>query len=185
MNTSVGKTYTKGYSVLIALVDPLAGKQLYAWQKEVLQLVEGEPDDRKIYWYWSDKGGIGKSVLVKHMCLKDRQYTLLCGGSAKDLKYAVAVAVRKKMPPRVVLFDIARAKQVDGKPCISYAGMEDVKNGCFFTGKYEGGMCIYNVPHLVVFANVGPDEEKMSGDRWVVKNLDKGYAQRNNQYVFD
>lgn len=35
------------------------------WQQEVLNILEDEPDNRKIHWYWEDKGNKGKSYLAK------------------------------------------------------------------------------------------------------------------------
>jgi hypothetical protein len=49
--------------------------------------------------------------------------------------------------------------------------MENVKDGLFFSTKYESGMVRYNPPHVIVFANVPPDVTKMSADRWVIKEI--------------
>jgi len=51
--------------------------------------------------------------------------------------------------------------------------MEEIKNGIFFSNKYKGKMCLFNVPHMICFANFGPEKEKLSNDRWVIKPLDK------------
>ena len=46
--------------------------------------------------------------------------------------------------------------------------MEAIKNGCFFSGKYESGMVRFNSPHILVFANEPPERTKLSQDRWCV-----------------
>ena len=56
---------------------------------------------------------------------------------------------------------------------MSYIAIEGIKDGCFFSAKYEAGMCVYNPPHVMVFANKAPELTMLSSDRWVVKCLDK------------
>lgn len=43
----------------------------------------------------------------------------------------------------IVVMDIP--KQVEH---ISYTGIEEVKDGAFFSGKYESGMIVMNYPHI-------------------------------------
>ncbi|GAC77835.1 replication protein, partial [uncultured marine virus] len=46
-----GKDFiTKGYPKPIKLIDPV-----YEWEQEILEIIKEEPDDRTIYWYWSEK----------------------------------------------------------------------------------------------------------------------------------
>lgn len=71
-------------------------------------------------------------------------------------------------PPKIIIIDIPRYNM----DYISYGGMEEIKNGCFFSSKYEGGMVLMNSPHVIVFANQPPDEGMMSKDRWKVKLLE-------------
>ena len=46
----------------------LADEDLYPWQDKVMKLVETEPDDRSIHWWWESEGNVGKSALVKKLC---------------------------------------------------------------------------------------------------------------------
>ncbi len=172
VDTRAGAMWTKGFRFPLKIKDPLADKVLYDWQQEIVELVKTAPDDRKIYWYWSDRGNIGKSALVKHLCLKDPDSTVLCGGNFKDAEFAISQKVTKGEDVSLVLFDIPRSRMKDGQVLVSYQGMEEIKNGCFFSPKYESKMVILNVPHVIVFSNNPPDEFKLSQDRWVIKNLD-------------
>lgn len=54
---------------------------------------------------------------------------------------------------------------------VSYEAIESVKDGIFFSGKYESGMTIFNQPHIICFANFAPDIGKMSSDRWKIFEL--------------
>ncbi len=167
MESKDGDVWVKGFRVKKRkVVDPLAGKELFAYQQEIVDMVDEEPDDRKVYWYWSDKGGIGKSALCKHLVMKHD--ALVVGGKFRDAYYAVATLLKKGEEPYIIIFDIPRA-QGDK---MSYTAIEGIKNGCFFSSKYESGMCVFNVPHIICFANCAPNMGGLSSDRWVVKCLD-------------
>ncbi len=168
VKTRSGKQWVKGFILRsLAVKDPLDGKELYKWQKEIIKMVREVPDDRKVYWYWSAKGNVGKSVLCKHMVLKEE--AIVVGGSYKDAYYAIAQRVVKKRSVNVVVFSLTR---FHGNK-IAYIALEGIKDGMFFSPKYESGMCVFNPPHVLVFANAAPDLRSLSADRWVVKCLDK------------
>lgn len=173
VRSSLGETYCKGYVIPEELIDPLAGKELYDWQSEILQLCTGVADERKVYWYWSEAGDIGKSALCKHMCLT-LERCFVMGGRFKDSMYAIAKMVNEKLqPPKVIIFDVPRSMQKDGYPMVSYHVMEKIKDGCFFSPKYESEMVLFNPCHVIVFANLPPNRTQLSRDRWQVKCLDE------------
>lgn len=167
--THVAGPWTKGYKVPKEVKDPLEGKVPYTWQKKVLEVIRDEPDDRKIYWFWEPEGNTGKSALCKHLCLKEE--ALCLDGKVGDIKYGIARWIEEKGEgPRILVLDFARTRE----GTISYQGLEDIKNGCFYSTKYESGMVMYNTPHVFCFANFPPEEHKMSKDRWVVERVGKG-----------
>jgi len=49
--------------------------------------------------------------------------------------------------------------------------LESIKNGLFFSGKYESTQVVMNSPHLIIFANEPPDKSKMSADRWHIVRI--------------
>ncbi len=127
---------------------------------------EDELFGREIHWYWEGKGGWGKSILMKYMV--DQMGAIVLGGANKDSLYGVASYVEKHGEgPPIVIFDVPRVN----KGGISYQSLEKIKDGCFFNGKYESGMVRFNSPHVIVFANVQPEYDKLSNDRWCVKEL--------------
>ncbi len=166
LKTRTGRTWVHGFRVPLVVRDPLDGKTLYKYQKQIIKIVKGLPHERRIYWYWSNKGNIGKSSLCKHLCLKYAAISL--GGKVSDAMYAVAKLVSEGKPPTVVVFDVARCQA--GK--LEYVALEQLKNGCFFSGKYESCQVLLNAPHVIVFANEAPDVNKLSEDRWDITNLD-------------
>lgn len=166
IDTRAGKTWIEGFGTGEEVIDPLRGKKLYKYQQRVLDIIEGPVDDRKLYWLWSVKGGIGKSALTKHLVLKHG--AMIVGGSWKDALYAIGEALKRKKKIHTVIFDIPRSQ---GNK-ISYTGIESIKNGCCFSPKYESASLVFNSPHVLVFANQAPSKENLSWDRWVIYNLD-------------
>ena len=167
VDSRVGETFCKGYRLKhTKLIDPLEGKTLYRYQKEILEIIEDAPDDRLVYWYWSSKGNIGKSCLVKHMCMKHN--AIFLDGKASDAKYGIAMRKKADKPIDLIVFDIPRSKIND----VTYDGIEGIKNGCFYSTKYECDMVLHNPPHVFVFANAPPLIDMLSEDRWKVTCLD-------------
>ncbi len=139
---------------------------LRGWQKEIETLVGTEPDDRTIHWYWNPKGCAGKTVLSKYLHIKHQALPL--GGAKKDCLYGVSEWVSEYSELKVALFDIERSHE----DYVSYAAIEKIKDGLFFSTKYESKVCCYNSPHVIVFANFLPKLEALSADRWHVVRID-------------
>lgn len=137
---------------------------LHDWQKYLIDIIEKKPDDRLVYWVIDEEGGKGKSTFCKYV---DWNYegALVCGGELKDI--AFAITEMKPCEKNIFMFDIPRSS----KNRISYASLESIKNGHFFSPKYESKKYIGPKPHVIVFSNFLPEWEKLSMDRWVVINL--------------
>ncbi len=124
---------------------------------------------RKIHWYWEREGGWGKSILTKYMV--DQMGALVLSGMNKDCLHGVASIINQKGEcPRIIIFDIPKINRGH----LSYQALESIKNGCFFSPKYEGIMVRFNSPHIIVFSNEHPDIESLSEDRWVIEELGGG-----------
>lgn len=147
------------------VVDPLEGVVLREWQSEVLERIRLPPDDRSIHWICDRKGNCGKTTLAKHLCLT-RSDVIYLSGKCADMKYAVWKWLQKKQLS-VAILDFTRSQE----NYISYQGIEEIKNGIFFNTKYESEMCVYNSPHVLIFANFMPDMDALSLDRWRIYEL--------------
>ncbi len=142
------------------LIDYLQGKDLHPWQSSLINIIKEEPNQRTIHWVYEMNGNTGKSVLCRHLVITQAPTTCTyVTGSAANVKYALA---QMKVVPKLILVDYVRSQE----NFISYQMLEEVKNGMFFSTKYESSMKIYNPPHLVVMANFPPDITKLSMDRW-------------------
>lgn len=136
------------------------------WQKKILDMIDGPIDGRSINWYWEPTGNIGKTFLCKYICLKYN--AIIASGKQNDVFNQVLEWVKKNgRRPQVIIIDVPRSTT----EFINYGCIEAVKNGLLYSGKYEGGVCIFYPPHVVVFANEGPQLHKMSSDRWAVTDL--------------
>lgn len=137
----------------------------YQWQKDTIDYIKTEPDDRTIWWLWSSSGGIGKSSFCKYLVYAFN--AILCGkGQYSDIMNIMFKANMDKT--NVVVFDLPR----NNGNKISYSALESIKNGLIVNTKYETGSKLFNSPHIIVFSNMPPCVDAMSTDRWVIKCLD-------------
>ncbi len=122
---------------------------------------------REIHWYWEVTGGWGKTILAKFMV--DTMEAIVLSGTNKDCLYAVAkILETDEAGPPIIIFDVPRCNEGH----VSYQAIESLKNGLFFSGKYESTMVRFNSPHILIFSNYYPDITKMSSDRWKIYDLE-------------
>lgn len=161
----LGRQWQKGLPRLPRPLLRFERHELRWWQQCIFASVV-EPCcrcDRSIRWYFDEGGNIGKSFLTKALVDSDIE-TIVVSGEAKDVKYAVQQAVQNGKPPQVVILDVPRTN----RGSVSYQAIEKIKDGCFFSGKFEGSMVRFNTPHVLVFANHPPRVERFSVDRWQI-----------------
>lgn len=135
----------------------------YPWQQEIIGLCDRAPKERVVYWIYDPDGCRGKSTICKYLAIEKGAF--VCGGECKDILYGIASL---KTKPKIVCIDVPRSSY--GK--ISYKAIELIKNGMFYSGKYESKMVVFNVPHVFVFANEMPEEGKLTADRYCYIDLD-------------
>jgi len=165
----INDTYcSKDKNVIISIGRPKPIKiitNLYEWQENIIKMMETEPDDRKVFWFWDEVGNIGKTQFIKYCIVKHK--ILYCnGGKMSDIMNLVFNQDMNETS--CVMFNIPRANEGH----VSYSALESIKDGLVCNTKYETGVKVFNSPHLFVFANFPPsDETKLSRDRWVITNL--------------
>lgn len=135
------------------------------WQQNVIDILENKADDRTINWFWEHTGCVGKSFLAKYIVLK--YGAIIADGKKDNIFNQINVALENDKDIKVVLLDVPRYNM----EYINYGCLEQIKNGMLYSGKYEGGVCLFDHPHLIVFANERPDESKMSKDRWNIVTI--------------
>lgn len=162
-----GKTWYKGFRPPRQIKDIIKKKGALKWQKDIIEIVKKEPDDRSIYWFWSKEGKRGKTSLAKHLVLE--YDAIVVGGRIQDACYLIQKRINEDdRDVNVVVFDIGRSGR---DPC--YETIEKVKDGLLFSAKYKSDMLCFPCPHVIILSNKEPDLSKLSKDRWCVKNVDK------------
>lgn len=159
-----GRVWTLKYKVpkVIKCIKP---EQFYDWEKQVVELIMAEPDDRTIIWIYSHQGKMGKSSFCKYLAMKHR--AIIAGkGSYSDICNLVYKSDLDSSD--LIVFDLPR----NNGNRISYSALEAIKNGMICNTKYETGSILFNPPHILIFSNVEPDYEAMSIDRFKVINVD-------------
>lgn len=136
------------------------------WQQEMIDLIESKPDSRTINWIIDEVGNSGKSFLTKYLALK---HTVIIADGKKDNVFNQVRRMLKeeKKEFRIVILDIPRSSE----GYINYGVLEQLKNGLVYSGKYEGGLCIFDNVHVIVFANFEPLLSQFSEDRWNIKYI--------------
>lgn len=136
------------------------------WQVDVLKIIENDPDDRTLHWFWEHKGGVGKTAMCKYLIKKHGAIVL--GGKAADIKNGIVTYYSKTgYTPELIVVNLCRSME----EFVSYEGLESMKDMMFYSGKYEGGQVCGACPHVIVFANFEPNTLKMSKDRWQINEI--------------
>ncbi len=165
-----GKTWSSESAYMDSIWDPLKGVELYGWQKKMLKMIkEYTPEGRYIHWFWEARGNTGKTSFARHLVIEGYQ-VLYCYGKTADILYQLAemrkVAKKPCDMPDVIIYDAPRGG------VFNYKGLEQIKNGCFSSGKYESSMVVMNPPLIFVMANECGDGEKWSEDRLKIYEID-------------
>lgn len=147
--------------------------ELFQWQAEIVDMVDGKIDDRKVFWFEDKKGAAGKSFLAKWLCVM-RDACVLSPGRLVDM---ASLIQRHKWPPKrdwCVVFDVTRTNQKGEKSWDplddTYKLIEMLKSGIVQSTKYEVAM-LYGAWHVLVFSNFHPDTSALSMDRWSLHEL--------------
>lgn len=149
----------------INVKDPLEDKELYPYQQFIIDILRLNNDsDRIIHWFYDLEGNVGKTALCKHIVLKYKN-VLFLNGKGSDILYAVSQYVQEHKALDIVLFHFSRTIE----NYVSYQSIESVKDGIFFSSKYESKMCLFNSPIVICFANFAPNMDSLSKDRWDIK----------------
>nr|WAE42968.1 MAG: replication associated protein [Cressdnaviricota sp.] len=136
------------------------------WQQDIIDIIETEPNRRTVNWVYDIEGNTGKSFLVMYI---DWVYKcIIANGKTSDIFNCVKTwQDENKDFPQVIVCDVPR----ENLEYINYGTLEKLKDGLFYSGKYEGGRIRLLPLHLFVFANQKPKQSKLSLDRWNIINL--------------
>jgi len=141
---------------------------LYKWEREIIDILNTDPNDRDINYVIGRLGNNGKTTFAKYVFLNFPKVVVL-GGKKEDMKMGIINYEKiNHHLPEIVLINLPRCLH----DYTSWGGIEEIKNMFFFSGKYEGGMVCGKPPHVVIFSNVEPPFDKLSLDRWKVWEIE-------------
>lgn len=135
----------------------LTRDKMYPWQLAILDIIETQPNDRFIYWFYDIKGCSGKTTLGKYLGYYHDAIPLR--GKTNDILHCAA-----EYPSNIYIFIAARCKE-DYFP---YEGLELIKDGFYMSGKYESKPIIRPSPHIFVLCNFAPEKHQLTEDRWKI-----------------
>lgn len=126
-----------------------------------MDFIDERPDSRTINWIYDPIGNCGKSFLTKYLALTKE--IIIADGKKDNIFNQVNRKLNEEEKEfELVVLDIPRSSE----GYINYGVLEQLKNGLIYSGKYEGGMCLFDDVHVIVFANFMPDRSQFSKDRW-------------------
>lgn len=166
--TNIVKKETRTERVLRLEYENVEWKE---WQSNVLDLIDSQYGDRRtINWFWEPSGNAGKSFCTKYVICK--YDPIVASGKTADIFNQVRTwldAHKETDDPKLVIIDIPRCNL----DYVNYQAMEALKNGALYSGKYEGGLCVFPCPVVIVFANAPPDLGQLSADRWNIHKIEE------------
>lgn len=133
------------------------------WQSELEQELDDAADDRKIIFYVDPSGGSGKSWFTRYFLTRFPEKTQILGvGRRDDMAFAVDES------KSVFFLSVPRGQM----EFLQYSILEALKDRMVFSNKYESQMkVLHTQPHVVVFSNEEPDEDKLSADRFDIRRI--------------
>jgi len=137
---------------------------LNQWQGELNLVLNREPDPRKIIFIVDEKGGAGKTSFASdfYCQMHDNAQYLTCGKKS-DMAHALRTDCR-------VIFINCSKTQTEN---LNYELLEQIKDGCVFSGKYNSCMKRFKRPHVVVLMNQMPDMNALVADRYQIIEVSK------------
>lgn len=139
------------------------------WNSYLRDCIVNDVERRKILWFWSASGRMGKTAFTR-WCVDKFGAQFCSGGKYTDICNLVFHTDMDKCP--VMIFTLPR----NHRNHISYSALESIKDGLVSNMKsYANASKKFNrIPHVIIFANYPPDmdPDKMSSDRWIVHQID-------------
>ena len=147
------------------IIEELKTIKLRQFQTDIHTLIQNKPDDRKIHWYYESIGNTGKSHITKYLTA-NYNAIMFNTGKQGDILHSY-----NNQP--IVIFDLPRTLEQNES---IYTTMEVLKNGHYFSPKYNSKSVLTEIPHIIVFSNFLPDITKLSPDRWNIQQIQSDYT---------
>jgi len=157
----------------------LTEEMLFPWQLNIVDIIENPVyDNRSIYWFYENKGKVGKSNFNRYLT-HNYNALMIRKGKDSDIMNRALMFEKEFKDIELVVCDIPRA--VGNK--ISTSAIETLKDGMIVSEKYEGGQKLIVSPTILIFSNFFPMTESLSEDRWkIFEIIDNQLVSRDINY---
>jgi hypothetical protein len=132
------------------------------WEEVLFDIVKEESHPREIHWFVDEVGNTNKTLNAKQLVFHHGAY-ISTGGKANDIIYAYD-------SEPIVVINLVASVDKDTTSYL-YKVLESFKDGIFSSGKYASCIKLFKIPHVIVFSNDFPDENKMKVARLVVHDI--------------
>lgn len=139
---------------------------MYPWQRHVLRRIESDPHPRHIYWYMDDEGDVGKTELANWLLVHKDAVKWKPTGKENDCTHNL-LEITDCTPPELIICDLPAGEAKN----ISWAAVEQAKNGIVDSNKYQSGRYFGKRPHLFIFSNENPTGAPLTKDRLVINTI--------------
>lgn len=145
------------------------------WHQELMKEVSEKPtisQRRKVVWYCDPNGGCEKTKFARYQILTNPSMWFVSKdmGTSKDAATVIKNALSAGWTGHGMIIDLPRQARNHKR---MYTYIEEIKDGMVTTQKYNGQTCVFNIPHLIIFANWMPLFYMLSKDRWDVRILER------------
>lgn len=123
-------------------------RELYPWQRHVVDRLELPVDPRHIEWYMDHEGNVGKTELTDLLVTKYEAIEWKPIGKDRDCSYQL-LSLSGGHPPKLIVCDVENNEARN----ICWPAVERAKNGKCMTDKYEGGSYHGQRPRIIFFSN--------------------------------
>ena len=129
-----------------------------------------EHNGRKVFWYYDEIGGTGKSVLADYLAITEphKWFTAGAFGNSKDASQIIINAISSGWNGHGIIIDLPRQAESNVG---FYQVIEDLKTVESLPKSTPKVKYLGAIPHVIVFANWKPNFSKLSRDRWVLRQI--------------
>lgn len=137
-----------------------ADRPLFPYQEQIIKKLKEEPNDREILWIFGDYS-IGKTQIAKYLVANKIAFGPLEG----DKRHILSVVAQNTSEIAFILY--LTADESEYTKHSFFDCIEKIKDGFFMShfGTDNTKPVIMNSPHILVFANEGPDYNKTNMDK--------------------
>lgn len=159
-----------GREIVCAISDV---EDMYPHQRKLYDIIMGPINNRVVYWNYCKHGNTGKTEFLKYMNITnpDKCMWIVPSGKGSDIINVFWDHLNKGWRGDTLIINLAKSAGENSECNQIYPIIETFKDGLIFSTKYQGGSMMIPPMHVIVMSNMLPQVNKLSRDRWIVKQV--------------